>query len=120
MAILSPLAAASDKTRRDDIDSSPGEAPKVTDSAEKVPKEQSDSTIVSPLNVSQSPQENTAERDDDGESENTWKGDSWSEEDVRKLFIEVNLFCSSAGNLCELTQNNFMPLYRLPHCRTRS
>jgi len=82
MTIISPPAAACKETGIDSIVSSPGT--KLTDSSTSSRKEESDSSILSPSAVSQiSQEENVGEEDDDSENDNTWKGDSWSQEDVR-------------------------------------
>jgi hypothetical protein len=86
MAVLSPLTATSDDSSPDSIESTPGKGAKVTDSSAKVCKEQSEPSILSPSAVSHSSQdENILGGDDDDEIESTWKGDSWSQEDVRNF-----------------------------------
>jgi len=86
MAVLSPLTATSDDSSPDSIKSTPGKGAKVTDGSAKVCKELSEPSILSPSAVSHSSQdENILGGDDDDEIESTWKGDSWSQEDDKKL-----------------------------------
>lgn len=86
MTVLSPLTATSGDSSPDSIESTPVNGAKVTDSSAKVCKEQSQPSMISPSAVSQSSQdENILGGDDDDENETTWKGDSWSQEDVRNF-----------------------------------
>ena len=84
MAVLSTLSVTSDETSSDGIESNPGSGANVIDGSVKICKEHLNSSILSPSAVSQSSQEeNIVGIDDDCENGNTWKGDSWSQEDVR-------------------------------------
>ena len=84
MAVLSNIAVSSGKTSPTNIVSSPVGVSKSTDGSSMVCKVDNNSSIQSPSAVSQTSQDETnVEREDECENENTWKGDSWSQEDVR-------------------------------------
>ena len=70
-----------------------GSGVKATESSEQKSKEQINSPILSPASVSRSSQEDNVERRDDVcGNENAWKGDSWSQEDVRKFHNRETIF----------------------------
>lgn len=70
-----------------------GSGVKATESSEQKSKEQITSPILSPSAISRSSQEDNVERRDDVcENENAWKGDSWSQEDVRKFHNREFIF----------------------------
>ena len=86
MTVFSTPTASLKKTGLDNIVSSPPSETKLTNvSANNVRNEESISSILSPSAESQiSQEENVVEGDDDSENDNiAWKGDAWSQEDVR-------------------------------------
>lgn len=86
MAVLSTSTATLDETSHSSTESASSSGTKEIDKSSKVCQEENNSSVLSPSAVSQSlQQENIAERDDDSENENTWKGDSWSQDDVRNF-----------------------------------
>ena len=80
MAVLSQTHVSS----ADVTVSSPGISAEQGGSGAKVQSGGSNAPILSPSTVSQVSQEdNNTGGDDDSENDNNWKGQSWSQEDVR-------------------------------------
>ena len=102
MGLLSPLTTTSDETSPDIIEPSPVNGVKTTESSEQKSNEKIDPSIVLPSSVSQSSQEeNAMGRDGDCNNDNTWKGDSWSQDHVRIFpFQSIRVFLDIANNAC--------------------
>ena len=90
--MLSTLTVTPDETSADDIKPSPESSEDVIDGCPKKIEEQNEDLVLSPPVVPQSSrEENTVGRDNDCETQKTWKGDPWSQEDVRILPMRVRL-----------------------------
>ena len=89
MAVISPLTMASDDKSPDDVESDPSGEDTLENATTEVCNELDDTSVVSPSPVLElSQEEDNLRRDNNGENGNAWKGDLWSQEDVR-TFLSV-------------------------------
>ena len=86
MAVPSVLTMTPDESCPADIKSNTEISAEVDDGSPKKREEENMPSTISPPTVSRSTEEeNGGARDNDCENERTWKGDPWSQEDVRNF-----------------------------------
>lgn len=93
MAVVSTSTTASGETSSDKMKPSPASEAKTTEVSTETSKEEAGSSIQSPTAVSKSTQEQTPTgKDENANKENTWNGDSWSQEDVSFHLVRLQVF----------------------------
>ncbi len=122
MGLLSPLTTkTSDEPSPDIIEASPVGGEKTTVALEEKSVELTESSLLSPSAVSPSSKtENGAGTEGEGNKDKIWKGDSWSQEDVRYSRSKSSCLPHYFHSFDLLSLRKTILSFHFTNCRTKS